>query len=77
MQLTMPRDDKKKEIQETLQLTLSNRRKWINDANPTIQDIGDKYPRLFDFNGCMVKFVFYFQQIILLTLLRLYCILCS
>ncbi|XP_051175676.1 uncharacterized protein LOC127290898 [Leptopilina boulardi] len=46
-------NDKKKEIQETLQLTLSNRRKWINDDNPTIQDIGDKYPRLFDINGCM------------------------
>lgn len=55
MQLTMPREDRKKEIEESLYLTFPNRHKWILEGYPTIDDIGAKYPRLFDFNGYMVK----------------------
>lgn len=44
-------------LEKLLKLTFFNRRKWINENIPTIEEIENKYPRLFDFHGYMVKYV--------------------
>ena len=54
MQLTIPRREKKQSLMKSLQETFQDRRDWITSEEPTIFDIAEKFPRLFDFYGEMV-----------------------
>lgn len=51
----MPVSHKKGEIMQTLAETYPNRRSWIKKQKPSANEIFQKYPRLLDFNGEMVK----------------------
>lgn len=42
-------------IEKMMKETFFNRRKWIEDESPVISVIMGEYPKLFDFEGDMVK----------------------
>ncbi|XP_033218128.1 uncharacterized protein LOC117173597 [Belonocnema kinseyi] len=55
MEYTLPHAKERENISTALKETFSNRQKWIENSNPTISDIHNQYPRLFDYNGEMIK----------------------
>ena len=47
---------KKTDVESCLNETFGNRRDWIINDSPPINEIAEKYPRLSDYNGMMVMF---------------------
>lgn len=54
MKFKYPSAVHKKSIQACLLETLSNRRQWILEQGPSIGQIHEVYPRLWDYKGDMV-----------------------
>lgn len=55
MKCKNPTDSNKAAITSCLKETLPNRRNWITEKRPTISEIFEKYPRLSDYKGEMVR----------------------
>lgn len=51
--------ENKAEIVQKLKETFASRRNWIQSENPTVKMVLDKYPRLSDYGGEMVSFLYY------------------
>lgn len=50
----MPTETEKANVKNYLRETFANRREWIENSSP---EIAEKYPRLFDYSGEMVKII--------------------
>lgn len=55
MKFKIPSKTNKSSISECMNITMKNRRKWILENLPTIDEIFDKFPRLADYFGQMVS----------------------
>ncbi|XP_043478327.1 uncharacterized protein LOC122508826 [Leptopilina heterotoma] len=55
MQLTMATKEKGTRVESYLCETFENRRKWIEEAGPSILEIVEEYPMLFKYDGAMIE----------------------
>ena len=55
MKFKVPSKTNKSAISECMNITMKNRRKWILENLPTIDEIFDQFPRLADYSGQMVS----------------------
>lgn len=55
MKYKMPYKANKSSISECMRVTMKNRRKWILENFPTIDEIFQQFPRLADYSGEMVS----------------------
>lgn len=51
----MPNKVNKSSISECMRNTMKNRRKWILDTLPTIDEIFHQFPQLADYSGQLVS----------------------
>lgn len=55
MKFKNPSKQYQRDITNCLEKTLPNRRKWILDKKPSVAEIYNTYPRLWDYHGQMVN----------------------
>lgn len=55
MKFKMPSKTNKSSISDCMRVTMKNRRKWILENLPTIDEIFNQFPRLADYSGQMVN----------------------